>query len=274
MVKKQGNGTVREYRLSFLKITIMSFRKLRALVVEDEAPIRRELVAALNETLEFEVAGEADSLEDGFDLVKNTPAEVLFLDIKLIGGTAFQLLTQIKREGIPIPPVVINTGFREFEYAQKLHNEFGGEVISILRKPFYEDWEKHQEKIIEAVYLRQQQERLASSQPFAKKLLSIQDGRHSFMVNTADVVMVKTGQKGLGKTEVVLEKQSMQSGLSLSQLLAKLPPNFLQVNRYEAINISWMSVLDHTDREVKLRNGNVCLIGSGYYQALCKWMGI
>lgn len=250
----------------------MSFRKLQALVIEDEAPIRRELVAALNETLEFEVVGEADALEEGFDLVKNTPAEVLFLDIKLIGGTAFQLLTLLKREGVDIPPVVINTGFRDFEYAQKLHNDFGREVISILRKPFYEDWERHQEKIVEAIYLRQQQERLSGQVPFTRKLLTIQDGRQSFMVNPADVVMVKTGPKGQGKTEIMLEHQTLQSSLSLSQMLSKLPGNFLQVNRYEAINIEWISILDHNDREVKLRNGTSCLIGNGYYQALCKWM--
>ncbi len=251
----------------------MSFRKLRALVVEDEAPIRRELVAALNETLEMEVVGEADNVEDAFDLVKNKPAEVLFLDIKLIGGSAFQLLALLKREGVAIPPVVINTGFRDFEYAQRLHNEFGGEVVAILKKPFYEDWERHNENIMEAIYLRQQQERMDAKPQFPnKKLLSIQDGRHSYMVNPADVVMVKTGAKGQGKTEVVLEKQSIMSGLSLAQMLGKLPPNFLQVNRYEAINIEWISVLDHTEREVKLRNGCLCAVGGGYYQELCRWL--
>jgi DNA-binding LytR/AlgR family response regulator len=251
----------------------MSFRKLRVLVVEDEVPIRRELVAALNETLELEVAGEADNVEDAFDLVKNKPAEVLFLDIKLIGGTAFQLLTLLKREGVAIPPVVINTGFRDFEYAQRLHNEHGSEVVAILKKPFYEDWERQQERIMEAVYLRQQQERLAGGgAPFSRKMLSIQDGRQSFMVNTDDVVMVKTGPKGQGRTEVVLEKHALQSGLSLSQMLAKLPPSFLQVNRYEAINVDWISVLDHTEREVRLRNGACCIVGSGYYPALMEWV--
>ena len=240
--------------------------------MEDEAPIRRELVAALNETLELEVAGEADDVEEAFNLVKTTPADVLFLDIKLIGGTAFQLLTLLKREGVTIPPVVINTGYRDFEYAQRLHNDFGKEVVAILKKPFYEDWEPHQERILEAIYLQQQQERLANNQPNFKKMLNIQDGRQSFMVNSEDVVMVKTGAKGQGRTEVILEKHTIQSGLSLAQMLAKLPPNFLQVNRYEAVNMEWISVLDHTEREVKLRNGCSCDIGGGYYQALCKWL--
>lgn len=250
----------------------MSFRKLNALVVEDEAPIRRELIAALNETLELQVAGEADSVEDAFNLIKYTPSDVLFLDIQLIGGTAFQLLTLLKREGVAIPPVVINTGFRDFENAQRLHNDFGKEVVAILKKPFYEDWEPHQERILEAIYLRQQQERLENKKPVFKKMLNIQDGRQSFMINSDDVIMIKTGVKGQGRTEVILEKHVLQSGLSLSQMLSKLPPNFLQVNRYEAINIEWISILDHTEREVKLRPGYTCSIGAGYYQELCKWL--
>ncbi|HMQ46349.1 MAG TPA: LytTR family DNA-binding domain-containing protein [Saprospiraceae bacterium] len=250
----------------------MSFRKLLALVVEDEAPIRRELIVALNETPELEVASEADSVEDAFELIKKSKVDVLFLDIKLIGGTAFQLLSMLKREGINIPPVVINTGYRDFDLAQRVHNEFGKEVIAILKKPFYEDWERHQEKIMETLYLRQQQERMSGKHHFVKKLLNIQDGRQSYLVNPDDVVMVRTGPKGQGRTEIVLEKHTLQNGLSLSQMLAKMPPSFLQVNRFEAINLNWISVLDHNEREILLRNGETCSIGGGYYQAFCKWM--
>jgi DNA-binding LytR/AlgR family response regulator len=239
------------------------------LVVEDEASIRKELIAALNEMPELEVAGEADSVEDAFDLVKNTPAEVLFLDIKLIGGTAFHLLNMLKLDGCAIPHVVINTGYRDFEYAQRLHNEFGKEVIAILKKPFYEDWERHKEKILEAIYFKQQQERRIdnASMP-AQKMLNIQDGRQSYLVNSADIVMVKTGPKGQGKTEVILERHTIHCNLSLSQLLARMPGNFFQINRFEAINIQWISVVNHSERQVCLRNGGECSIGEPFFKDL------
>jgi len=64
----------------------------------------------------------------------------LFLDIKIKGGDAFQLLRTLKRKNVDIPPVIVNTGFAEFEYVQKAHNEFGDYVIMILKKPFWEDW--------------------------------------------------------------------------------------------------------------------------------------
>ncbi|MBK8880784.1 MAG: response regulator [Haliscomenobacter sp.] len=90
----------------------MSFPKWQTLVVEDEADVRQELIDALNESPEFVVTGSADSLSEGVNLVQRQPSDVLFLDIKLIGGTAFDLLNHLKASGTPIPPVVINTGFR------------------------------------------------------------------------------------------------------------------------------------------------------------------
>lgn len=150
--------------------------------------------------------------------------------------------------------------------------KFGGEVIAILRKPFYEDWEKHQEKIIEAIFLRNQAERLARQAPLARKLVAIQDGRQSYLVNPADVVMVKTGAKGQGKTDVLFQHHRISCNLSLSQILAKLPTDFVQVNRFEAINLAWVSLIDHANKEVRLRNGGACLIGTNFYPTLCGLM--
>lgn len=238
--------------------------------MEDEQEHQQALVEALNESPDIEVAGMAGSMDEAFDLVKNTPADVLFLDIKIIGGDAFQLIALLKRQQVPIPPVVIQTGYREFEHAQRIHNEFRDEVMSILQKPFYEDWEKRRDGIIEAIYARQQAERLANSNPMSStKMVAIQDGRHSYLINPGDIVLVKTGAKSQGRTEVVLLHKTVNCNLSLSQLLAKLPNEFVQINRYEAINIPWITMLDHSAKEVHLRNGESCLVGGAFYQGLC-----
>ncbi len=252
----------------------MSFRKLKTIVVEDEEGIRKELVDALNEIVDIEVIGEADSVEEAYHLVKSTVADLLFLDIKLIGGTAFDLLAQLRKEGEKIPPVVVNTGFRDFEFAQRIHNEFGQEVIAILKKPFYEDWEKHQADIIETVYNRLQENRLSARPAGPRKLLPIKDGRQLYMVNPDDVVLVRTASKGEGKSRIVFEAGSIECHLSLAQLLEKLPPGFLQINRWEAINMDWVKLVDQSNREVYLRNGESLLIGGAFYRTICNYLGV
>ncbi len=250
----------------------MSFPKLQALVVEDEETHRTALIDALNESLEIEVAGMATSVSEAFDLVKNTPADVLFLDIVLIGGDAFQLINLLKRQQVPVPPIVIQTGRGKFEHGERILNEFRDDVLSILQKPFYENWEKKRDSIIDAIYVKNQTLRLASQKPTEMALVKIEDGRKNYFVNPKDIIMVKTGPKGKGKTIVVFEKFEMPCSLSLSQLLPTLPKAFIQINRYEAININWISILDHSDKEVKLRNGESSLIGTAYYSGLCEWV--
>ena len=248
----------------------MSFPKWQALVIEDEADVRQELIDALNESPEFVVTGSADSLSEGVNLVQRQPSDVLFLDIKLIGGTAFDLLTHLKASGTPIPPVVINTGFREFEYAQKLHNDFHDEVVFILRKPFWEGWLRHREQIVEAIYARKQALRLTATPGSSRRMLSIQHNAQSHLINLDDVLKVNTGKKGQGKTEVVFERHKLDCNLSLSQLLGKLPRDFIQINRFDAINIAWISMVDQSERQVHLRNGIVCDIGDPFYKDLMK----
>jgi DNA-binding LytR/AlgR family response regulator len=49
-----------------------------------------------------------------------------------------------------------------------------------------------------------------------------------------------------------------------------LPEYFFQVNRFEVINLEQISLIDHAEKEVHLKNGKSCSIGSNYYQQLCE----
>ncbi len=248
----------------------MKYRKWKALVIEDEAPLRRELVEALQESDNFEVLGEADSVDDGFALVCQTSADILFLDIQLIGGTAFHLLSRLRREEMALPAVVVHTGYREFEYAQRFLNEYKSEVIYILKKPFWETWKTHQDQIIDQLY-----ERAQIKQKYDKwnglNMISLRDGRLSYVVRMQDIIIARTGAKSLGRTVCVLSWQTIGCQLSLRQLLSKLPSNYFQVNRFEAVNADWITLIDHTNRELHLRNGEILSIGAPFYQSLLDW---
>lgn len=248
----------------------MSFLKLRALVIEDEAHVREELIGALNETVDFEVIGHADAVESGFQLISTKEADVVFLDIKLIGGDAFQLLSLLRRHRKTIPPVVINTGFRDFDNAKRVHNDFHDIVIHILNKPFWEDWTQHQASILDALYLHRQSNRLANNPPTMDPLIPLQDGRQSYMIHPRDIIQVRTGPKGQGKTEVILESFQFGCSLSLAQLMEQLPPHLIQINRFEAINLNWISLINHGEKTILLRNGQNCSIGNAFYPEICR----
>lgn len=244
----------------------MTSYKIKTLIVENEQHIRQELSAALAETAEFEIIGECASVDEGYTLIKKLLPDIIFLDIKIEGGLSFQIINRLMKEEFEIPPIVINTGFRDYDYAKKIHNDYGDHVIYILNKPFWENWIEHQERILDA-YVQFRQKSIEDDNT-PSRYLSIQSGRKSFLILPSDIVLVRTGEKTKGNSSIVFSNHSIESGLSLTQLLQKLPAKIKQVNRYEAINIDWITYLDHSEQEVLLRNGIKVPVGDSFYKSL------
>lgn len=78
---------------------------LRALIIDDEAPARSELVYLLGETGVVDVCGEASNVRDAVPLIKSTPADVIFLDIYMPGFNGLQLAESLKSH--PNPPAIV-----------------------------------------------------------------------------------------------------------------------------------------------------------------------
>ncbi|TVR85551.1 MAG: DNA-binding response regulator [Saprospirales bacterium] len=242
----------------------------KTLVVEDEKMARTELINALKEDGKFEVVGEAANVSQAYELIVSTPANVVFLDIGLPGGNAFYLLSELKKRSVDIPPVIVVTANTEYEYAKKLLNEYNQEIIYILNKPFWSAWIQHYHNILDSLLARAQELR-----DFEKlevnRFVNISSGKKSYLIDPAEIVYIQTGPKGKGKTQVILKSNAtLECSLSLAQLLLHLPSSFFQINRFEAINLNCISMIDHGNRELVLQNGQYCSIGSAFYNQFLK----
>jgi two-component system LytT family response regulator len=71
-------------------------KKLKAIVVDDERLVRKNLSDLLSSYSEIEIIGEADSCKQGIKLVKDLQPDILFLDIQLSGETGFDLLENVE----------------------------------------------------------------------------------------------------------------------------------------------------------------------------------
>ncbi len=247
----------------------MPLKKYRALVIEDENDIRRELIAELNESGEIEVVGEANSVSSAYQLITRTPADVIFLDIKLIEGSSIDLILQLKQSQVSFPPVVITTGYRDFEDAQRIHNELKDEVLAIMNKPFWKQWAMHKIKIFASLEKRRQKLLVQSHQESA---IMLPDGRQMIQIFPSEIVSVKTGEKRHGKTFISLADTSFECTLSLAQLIAKLPLYFLQISRYECINSKQISIYKQSDRELTMKTGYKAVVGETYHTDLIEFL--
>jgi len=66
--------------------------KLKTILVDDAAVIRKELKVLLEDYPEIEVIGEASSVDQALMMIQREKPDVLFLDIQLKGETGFDLL--------------------------------------------------------------------------------------------------------------------------------------------------------------------------------------
>lgn len=70
--------------------------EINAIIVEDEASSREILRNYIHKyTKEVNLRGEAASIKEGLDLIKEHPLDLVFLDVEMPFGNAFDLLDQV-----------------------------------------------------------------------------------------------------------------------------------------------------------------------------------
>ena len=71
--------------------------QIKSIIVDDEKHGRENLAGILNQYCpEINIEGEADSVESGISLIKNTVPDLVFLDIEMPKADGFQLLEHLK----------------------------------------------------------------------------------------------------------------------------------------------------------------------------------
>lgn len=83
-------------------------RKIRVMVVDDHAVIRAGICAYLNLTGRIEVVGEASNGQEALTLLARLPCDVVVVDLSMPGLGGLEFLKCLKKERIPVRPVVLS----------------------------------------------------------------------------------------------------------------------------------------------------------------------
>lgn len=112
---------------------------INVLIIEDELPARKKIIRFL-EALELpiDIVGEIDTVESGITFLKNTRVDVIFSDIELLDGTAFEIYSQVSIKC----PIIFTTAYDQFWM-----EAFDTNGIAYLLKPFSKErfkaaWDK------------------------------------------------------------------------------------------------------------------------------------
>ena len=221
------------------------------------------MIEKLDQGSQTQVVGSAAAVQEAFEKIITLNPEALLLDIKLLGGDAFQLLQKLRDQRISIPPTVIITGHLDFELAQETINRFRHEVVHMLQKPFLDNWEEKYRKICSSVRSNLQANELKSSK--TQEVLFLRSGNTTHRANVQDIKYIQVG--GQGTSVLYLDdNREIRIYKTLVKLIDELPPTIVRIHRKFAIHRHKVSHIDHEDRMIYLKGMRRGIdIGEVYY---------
>lgn len=105
---------------------------LRVVIVDDEPVLVRSLQTMIERAdCEARVVGSANDGATGLEVIRNLLPDLVFVDISMPVVDGLQLIEKLRQEGNDVP-VIILSGYKEFEYAKRA---VALDVVDYLVKP-------------------------------------------------------------------------------------------------------------------------------------------
>ena len=215
-------------------------KTLTAVIVEDSRLARNELKELIKLHKEIELLGEAENVDEGYELIKNTNPDLLFLDINMPEKDGFELLEMLDE----VPLTVFTTAFDEYAIKSFEYNAFDYLLKPINQKRF----SKSIEKVLESFETTSEDSKKEGVLSLDKQIF-IKDGEKFWLVKIQDIALFEI----VGNyTRVFFEDQKPLIYKSLTQIEEKLPEDvFFRANRQQIINIR------HVKKVVSWFNGKL-----------------
>jgi two-component system LytT family response regulator len=197
---------------------------MKALIIDDEPPARRELRRLLNEFVWVEIVGEGGNVDQAEEMIGSLAPELLFLDIQMPGGTGFDLLTRLE----DVPQVIFTTA-----YDQHALRAFEVDALDYLLKPI------DPKRLAEALGRARSAQAARTPQPGAVlEQIFVRDGNRCWFVPLREVRLL-TSEGNYIRLSWGKEKPLL--GRALAALERRLDPNrFFRANRQQIINLDFI----------------------------------
>jgi two-component system LytT family response regulator len=201
---------------------------MKAMIIDDEPPARRELRRLLTGFPWVEIVGEAGNVDQAAEMVETLTPELLFLDIQMPGGSGFDLLTRLE----DVPQVIFTTAYDEHAV-----RAFKVDALDYLLKPI--------EPARLAAALSRVRSRQAARLPRPDAILEqifVREGDRCWFVPLREVRLLSSEGNYIrlswGKSQPLL-------GRALAALEQRLDPNrFFRANRRQIINLDFIETVE------------------------------
>ena len=246
--------------------------KLRALIVDDEAPARLRLRDLLARNPAVLLAGESAGGAEAVAAVRDLRPDILFLDVQMPVMDGFRVLREIGGDRMPVTIFVT-------AYDRYALDAFDAHALDYLLKPFSDErFAKALERAIAHIEMRR------SGEVAGRVLSMLQDrdtARLAVRVN-GRVVLLKAGDiDWVEAAGVYVELHSARKAYlhraSLSEVEAQLGPSrFVRIHRSTLVNLDRVQELaprSHGEFTVLLTDGTELKLSRSYRNRLEELLG-
>jgi two-component system LytT family response regulator len=201
---------------------------MKAMIIDDEPPARRELRRLLNEFAWVEVVGEAGNVDQAEEMIGSLTPELLFLDIQMPGGSGFDLLSRLE----DLPQVIFTTAYDEHAV-----QAFEVDALDYLLKPI------DPSRLAEALGRAKNAQAARTPRPDAVlEQIFVRDGERCWFVPLREVRLLSSEGNYI---RLSWGKEKPLLGRALAALEQRLDPNrFFRANRRQIINLDFIESVD------------------------------
>lgn len=239
---------------------------MKAIIIEDEDNNIEVLKARLSYIKDVEIIGVAKDVKPGIELIERLKPDLVFLDIKLPSGDAFQLLDALKSIHFEI---IITTAHDDFTIQAIHHN-----ACDYLKKPF--DVVQLRAAIERAKDRRWQSYHNNQGSSHGKIVLStIQDHtRITDIISVNDIVFLESAQRFT--IFWLKDNRQLTPTGNLGKFIEKLNyPFFLQVHRQFLVNLNHVKKFEDAQQSGIIHFDSISEtvdVGMTYKSNFSKWL--
>lgn len=143
---------------------------MRIVIVEDEPKTREGLVSLISRQTDYEIAGTADNGITGLEIIRENHPDLIITDIRMPDMDGLNMLETLKEDGVETP-VVLLTGYSDFEYARRA---LSLQVVEYVLKPLNVDRFLSVMRVIEDRIQKRKIEKVSVDQMIWTYLLGVQ----------------------------------------------------------------------------------------------------
>lgn len=212
---------------------------INILVIEDEIPARKKLNRLLGELDDdIRVVAEIDTVEMAIRFLNSTSVDLIFSDIELLDGNAFEIYRQVSVSC----PIIFTTAYDQFWM-----DAFESNGIAYLLKPFSRErfhraWDKftlfrgtlssEHHQLANLAKLMEQNLKMVSF----KKRFVVHRRQGIYFLGVENVTLFEASSGVIYAFDMVGEVHVL-SELTLREIVEKLDPNdFFQINRSQVVH--------------------------------------